>query len=173
MENNISVIIDWLTRGSLAIIGVVVGYFIAKDKYIFQKTYDRKLILITDLYQQIVRLEFELKKYVHFIGAETNQESIAKKIESLNKIKADFQQFQHKFWETEIILDENTITKIEAFLSKYIEITSKLSVSNISQQLGDLNQSFDGWDKSFGLVSSDLVQVKNELKKEFRKTLNK
>ena len=72
MENNVSVIIEWLMRGSIAIIGVVVGYFIAKDKYIFQKTYDRKLNLITDLYQQIVRLEFELKKYVHVIGAETN-----------------------------------------------------------------------------------------------------
>lgn len=160
-------------RGVIAIIGVVAGYYIAKDKYIFQKTYDRKLTLITDLYQQIVRLEFELKKYVHFVGAETSQESIDKKRESLNKIKADFQQFQHKFWEVEIILDESTIKQIESFLSKYIEITSKLSVSNISQQLGDLNQSFDGWDKSFELVSSDLAQIKNELKKEFRKTLGK
>jgi len=91
----------------------------------------------------------------------------------LNKIKTDFQQFQHKFWETEIILDESTIKNIEAFLSKYIEITSKLSAANISQQLGDLIQSFTEWDKSFKLVFSDLLQVKNELKKEFRKTLNK
>lgn len=173
MENNISVIIDWLMGGSISIIGVVVGYFIAKNKYIFQKTYDRKLVLITDLYQQIVRLEFELKKYVHFIGAETKAESIDEKRASLNKIKTDFQQFQHKFWEVEIILDESTIKKIKPFLSKYIEITSKLSVSNISQQLGDLNQSFDGWDKGFELVSSDLVAIKNDLKKEFRKTLNK
>jgi len=173
MENNISVIIEWFMRGSIAIIGVVVGYFIAKDKYIFQKTYDRKLVLITDLYQQVVHLEFELKKYVHFIGAEMNKESIDKKRESLNKIKADFQQFQHKFWEVEIVFDDGTIKKIESFLSKYIEITSELSVSNISQQLGDSNQSFDGWDKSFKLVTFDLAQVKNELKKEFRKTLKK
>lgn len=59
--NEISTIIDWIMRGAISIIGVAVGYFIAKDKYIFQKTYDRKLTLITDLYQQIVRLEFELK----------------------------------------------------------------------------------------------------------------
>lgn len=110
---------------------------------------------------------------MHFVGAETSQESIDKKRESLNKIKTNFQQFQHRFWEVEIILDEDTIKQIESFLSKYIEIISKLSVSNISQQLGDLNQSFDGWDKSFKLVSSDLAQIKNELKKEFRKTLNK
>ncbi len=173
MENNLSVIIDWLIRGSISIIGVFVGYFIAKDKYIFQKTYDRKLVLITDLYQQIVRLEFELKKYVHFIGADMKQESMSERMASLNKIKTDFQQFQHKFWEIEIILDEDTVSKIQAFLSKYIEITSKLSVSNISQQLGDFNKSFDDWDKSFQLVSSELVQIKDELKKEFRKTLNK
>jgi|SRR3989344_3979625 len=173
MENTISIIIDRLMDSSILIIGAVVGYFIAKNKYIFQKTYDRKLTLITDLYQQIVRLEFELKKYVHFVGAEINQDSIDNKREALNKIKADFQQFQHKFWEVEIILDESTIEKIQSFLSKYIGITSKLSVSNISHQLGDLNQSFDKWDESFQLISSELAQVKNELKQEFRKTLNK
>ncbi|MEK7078307.1 MAG: hypothetical protein AAB911_01935 [Patescibacteria group bacterium] len=173
MESDISTIIDWLIRGSISIIGVVIGYFIAKDKYIFQKVYDQKLILITDLYQQIVRLEFELKEYVHFIGANMIQESINKKIESLNKIKTDFQQFQHKFWEIEIVLDDSTIGQIEEFLKKYIEITSKLSRSNIEQQLCARNEAFDSWDESFKLVSSDLVQIKDELKKEFRKTLRK
>ena len=170
-----SIIIDWLMRGSIAIIGVVVGYFIAKDKYIFQKTYDRKLTLITKLYQQIVRLEFELKKYVHFVGAETNQDAIEKKREALNKIKIDFQQFQHKFWEVEIILDESTIEKIQSFLNTYIGITSKLSVSNMVQQSGHSDQSYvyDAWDQSFELVSSDLTKIKNELKKEFRGTLRK
>src|SRR3989344_3856396 len=173
MENNVSVIIEWLMRGSIAIIGVVVGYFIAKDKYIFQKTYDRKLNLITDLYQQIVRLEFALKKYVHFEGAETGQDSIDKKRESLNKIKTDFQQFQHKFWEVEIILDESTIGKIQSFLNTYIAITSKLSVSNRIERSGHSDQSYvyKAQDKSFEMVSSDLAQIKNELKKEFRKTL--
>ena len=175
MESNAGIIIDWLMRGSIALIGAIVGYLIAKDKYIFQKTYDQKLILITDLYQQIVRLEFELKKYVHFIGAETGKDSMDKKKESLNKIKADFQRFQHKFWEVEIILDENTIKEIQSFLNKYIEITSKLSVSNMVQQSDHSNQSYvyDTWDKSFELVSSDLAQIKNGLKKEFRKTLGK
>ena len=67
----------------------------------------------------------------------------------------------------------NSFKKIQSFLSKYIEITSKLSVANISQQLGDYNQSFDKWDESFQLVSSELAQVKSELKREFRKTLRK
>ena len=70
MKSDISLIIDFLMKGSISIIGVVVGYLIAKNKYIFQKTYDQKMILITDLYKQIVSLEFELKKYMHFIGAD-------------------------------------------------------------------------------------------------------
>lgn len=175
MENDISTIIEWLMRGTTAIIGVVAGYYIAKDKYIFQKTYDRKLGLIADLYQQIVRLEFGLKRYVHFEGAETNRDSIDKKRESLNKIKDDFQRFQHKFREVEIILDESTIKKIQSFLNTYIAITSKLTVSNIVQQSDHSDQSYvhDAWNTSFELVSSDLVKIKNELKKEFRKTLKK
>ncbi|MEW6610102.1 MAG: hypothetical protein AB1352_00520 [Patescibacteria group bacterium] len=172
MESNTSIIIDGLMKGAVALLGVVAGYYFAKDKYIFQKTYDRKLDLITDLYQQVVRLEFELKRYVHFEGAEMEQDSIDKKRGALNKIKNDFQQFQHKFWEVEIILDEGTIGKIQSFLSQYIAITSKLTVANMQQQ-GQVCDAFDRWDESFSLVSSELTQVKNELKKEFRKTLKK
>ncbi len=171
MGSDINTIIDFLMKGSISLIGVVVGYFIAKNKYIFQKTYDQKLTLITDLYAQIVRLEFELKKYVHFIGADMTQESIDEKRESLNKIKADFQKFQHKFWEVEIILDDSSVDEIKKFLEKYIEITSKLSKSNIEQQLRAHNEAFDSWDESFKLVSSDTVKIKEELKSEFRNTL--
>lgn len=166
-------IITFLVNGVVAIMGMIAGFYLGTKKYIFEKTYDQKLLCTTDLYRQIVRLEFALKEYVHFIGADMTKESISKKIESLNKIKKDFQQFQHKFWEIEIVLDDDTTIQIEKFLKTYIEITSKLSVSNISQQLGDFNQSFDGWDKSFGLVSSELAKIKNEIKKEFKRTLKK
>jgi len=129
--------------------------------------------LIIDLYKEVVRLEFALKKYVHFIGAETGQDSIERKIEELNNIKRDFQTFQHKFWEVEIILEDSSIEKINKFLQFYISITSKLSVSNISQQLRDNRQSFDNWDKSFQLVSTDLAKIKEELKNEFKQALKK
>lgn len=166
-------IVNWLMGGSVTVIGIIIGYFITKNEYTFQKRYDRKFVLITDLYQQVVRLEFELNKYLQTIGADLKQDSIDKKILALKEIKESFQEFQHKYWETEIILDENTIRKIQPFLTKYIEITSELSTANISQQLGDLNQSFDRWDKSFKSTSSELVPIKEDLKKEFRKTLNK
>lgn len=165
------VAIDYLMKGLLAIIGVIAGYFIANNKYVFQKTYDRKLMCLTDLYGQVVNLEFMLKEYVHFIGADMKKEAINKRIQSLNKIKNDFQKFQHKFWEVEIALDDNSINGIQTFLKKYIEITSKLTVSNINWQLGDFKRSFDDWNNSFELISSDLVEIKNELKKDFRKTI--
>lgn len=173
MVDNLNIIADYLMKGVISLIGVIIGYFIAQNKYIFQKTYDQKLILITELYTQIVRLEFELKKYIHFIGADMTEKSIDEKIKSLNKIKSDFQQFQHKFWEVEIILDDSSINEINTFLKKYIEITSKLSRSNIEQQLRVHDQAFDSWNESFKLASSDLVEIKNGLRKEFRKILRK
>lgn len=165
--------INLLVNGSLALLGVVLGHFVTKHTHIFQRSYERKSDLIIDLYKEVVRLEFALKKYVHFTGAETGQDSIERKIEELNDIKRDFQTFQHKFWEVEIILEDSSIEKINKFLQSYILITSKLSVSNISQQLRDNGQSFDNWDKSFQLVSTDLAKIKEELKSEFKQALKK
>lgn len=162
-----------LINGSLALLGVVLGHFLTKHTYIFQKNYERKSDLVIDLYKEVVRLEFELKKYVHFTGAETGKDSVEKKINELNTIKSNFQSFQHKFWEVEIILEDSTIEKINKFLQTYITITSKLSVSHISQQLGDHRESFDKWDESFKEVSGDLVKIKEDLKKEFRYALKK
>ena len=169
MEITISLLIN----GSLALLGVVLGHFVTKHTHIFQRSYERKSDLIIDLYKKVVRLEFALKKYVHFTGAETGQDSIERKIEELNDIKRDFQTFQHKFWEVEIILEDSSVEKINKFLQSYISITSKLSVSNISQQLRDHGQSFDSWDKSFQLVSTDLAKIKEELKSEFKRALKK
>jgi|GEM_PF-1852342 len=165
--------INLLINGSLALLGVVLGHFVTKHTHIFQKSYERKSDLIIDLYKEVVRLEFALKKYVHFTGAGTGQDSINKKIEELNNIKKDFQIFQHKFWEVEIILEDSSIEKINKFLQSYISITSQLSVSNISQQLQDYKQSFDDWDKSFQSVSTDLTKIKEELKNEFKQALKK
>lgn len=162
-----------LINGSLALLGVVLGHFVTKYTHIFQKNYERKSDLVIDLYKEVVRLEFELKKYVHFTGAETGKDSVEKKINELNTIKNNFQSFQHKFWEVEIILEDSTIEKINKFLQTYITITSKLSVSHISQQLGDHRESFDKWNESFKEVSGDLVKIKEDLKKEFRYALKK
>jgi len=165
------IILDYLMKGSLTIIGIIVGYFIANNKYVFQKTYDQKLAWLVDLYGQIVNLEFMIKEYAHFKGADMQKDSIGERMQSLNKIKEEFQKFQHKFWEVEIILDDNSVKEIEKFLKKYIEIISKLTVSNINLQLGDFKSSFNDWDHGFKLISSDLAGVKNELKKDFKKTL--
>ncbi len=174
MENNCTtIIVDFLMKGSISIIGVIVGYFIAKNKYVFEKTYDRKSILITELYTQIVQLEFELKKYIHFIGADMQADSLEEKIKSFNDLKNKFYEFQHKFWEVEIILDDSSVRKINIFLAKYIEIMAKLSRSHVSQQLRSHDKAFDSWDESFKLFKSDLVEIKSEIKKDFKNNLNK
>lgn len=165
--------INLLINGFLTLFGVALGHYVTKHTHISQKRYERKSDLIIDLYKEVVRLEFALKKYVHFTGAATGQDSINKKIEELDNIKRDFQTFQHKFWEIEIILEDSSIEKINKFLQSYISITSKLSVSNISQQLRERGQSFDNWDESFQLVSTELVKIKEELKNEFKCALKK
>jgi len=169
MDTTISLLIN----GSLTLLGVVLGHFVTKATHIFQRNYERKSDLIVDLYKEVVRLEFALKKYVHITGSKTGQDSMEGKIDELSNIKNDFQKFQHKFWEVEIILEESTVEKINQFLQTYIAITSKLSVSNISQQLRDHGQSFDKWNESFEAVSNDLVKVKEELKKDFKNALKK
>lgn len=166
-------ILDFILNSGFitGIIGVVVGYYVANKRHVFQRLYDKKLVLITNLYKQIVRLEFEIKRYTHFEGA--NSKTDQKKIDSLNKIKDNFQSFQHKFWEIEIVLDNSSVNLINKFLNKYIEITSKLSLSNISYQLRDGKAGFESWDECFKLISSDLVSIKNELKKDFKQVLRK
>lgn len=175
MTSSTKEIITQIIPGFLSLVGVMIGllgsYFIARKRYSFEKIYEQRLICLKDLYEQIVNLEFLIKKYVHFIGADMEKEMINERIKSLNEVKSSFQKFQHRFWREEIILDKNTIETVNNFLTKYIEITSKLTVSNIQHQQRDFKQSFDNWDKSFELVKSDLSQIKNELKKEFRKTL--
>jgi len=175
MASSVEEIITQIIPEFLSFIGVAIGllggYFIARKRYGFEKIYEQRLICLKDLYERVVNLEFLLKKYVHFIGADMEKETMDGRIKSLNEVKSSFQEFQHKFWREEIILDENTTEIINNFLTKYIEITSKLTVSNIQLQQGDLVQSFDNWNNSFKLVKSDLSQVKDEIKKEFRKTL--
>lgn len=166
-SNNFIAIIS----GFFAVIGIFVGYFISTRRYAFEKIYDLKLVCLRDFFKRVVQLKFILDEYLYFIGADTKEGSIDKRIESLNKIKGNFQEFQHKFWEEEIILDEGTADQIDVFLKKYIIITSKLSAANIAIQLRDNEQAFKDWDESFKLASSDLVKIKDILKDEFRRTL--
>jgi len=163
-------LVSLLVNGVLPLVGVWLGYFVTKSSHIFQRSYDRKTDLLIDLYREVVRLEFALKKYVHFTGAETGQDSLDGKIKELNDIKNNFNTFQHKFWEVEIILDDNIVKKINEFREIYISITSKLTVSNIGQQLYVQN---DDWDQSFKLVRTSLAEIKESLKSEFKCALKK
>lgn len=171
MESDLNTVIDFLMKGSISIMGVIVGYFIAKNKYIFQKTYDQKLILVTDLHGKISHLEFELRIYISTIGSDMSEESVDEKIKSFNKIKDCFQQFQQKFWDAEIIFDDSLIKEIKKFSETFIKISSRLSMSIKKQSSRNDDEALNSWNKSFELFSSDLVSIKNKLKEEFRKTL--
>ena len=94
---NMETTINLLINGSLTLFGVALGHYVTKHTHIFQRSYERKSDLIIDPYKEVVRLEFALKKYVHFTGAETGQDSIERKIEELNNIKKTSRLFSTNF----------------------------------------------------------------------------
>jgi len=166
-------IIYFLIISSITIIGVVVGYLFRKQEYASQKIYDRKFEYLLNFYRDINDLIFSVNEYVHFVGADMTKENRQEKIYSMNKIKKSFQQFQHTFWSGEVILDDSTAERINNFLNKYIEITSQLRVSHISQQLRDDETAFRKWDESFQSVNEELPKIKKQIKAEFKESLKR
>lgn len=166
-------VITLLINGAVTIFGGVIGYFIANQNYASQRIYDKKLSLISELYEKIIQLEFEIKKYVHFEGADFNLGSIQEKIDLLKKLKENFQKFQHKFWEIEIFLDDEMSLKINEFLKLYIEITSKLGSSLRSQQQHNSQEAYNSWEESFNKIAIDLLKLKSDLKKDFKGSVKK
>lgn len=152
-------------------IGLFVGFIFGVRKYVLEKVYDKKSEEIIDLYKCVVNLDVNLRKYIVTIGADGSEDSLGEKKKALNKIQGDFFKFQRKFWEAEIILDDQTIQKVNKFIEVFININSKLFVANVCQQQRD--KWFKGWDDSYKLVSKDLIEIREELKKEFKKTLIK
>ena len=173
MESSTKEIITQIFFGILPIIGTViglfVGYLVARKRYAFEKIYEQKLICLKELYKQIVNLEFMIKKH---INSNDNLEKTAnEKMESLNKFKSSFEEFQYKFREMEIMLEEDNVDEIEKLVDVYNKIIPRLTASIFQGQVDKDYQSDENWKSSFELIYSDLVKAKINLKKEFRKTL--
>ena len=173
MANSTQEIITQIIFGILPIIGTVigllVGYFVARKRYAFEKIYEQKLICLKDLYKQIVNLEFMIKRHIN--SNDNSEKTANEKMESLNKFKSDFEEFQHKFREMEIMLEKDNIDKIEKFVDVCNETISKLTTSIFQGQVGKDYQSEENWKSGFELIYSDLAKAKINLKEEIRKTL--
>jgi len=168
-----SLIINSLMNLAVAILGVIAGFYIGNQNYKSQRIYDKKLLYLGELYEKIVKLEFEIKRYAHFEGASSDPNLVEEKNVLLNKLKENFQIFQHRFWEIEIFLDDNIVLKINEFIKLYIDITSKLTSSLVSQRLHSPQEAFDSWEESFKKITSDLSNLKSNLKDNFKKSLVK
>lgn len=162
---------DQVITGLLTIGGTLLGYNLALSRHTFERVYDRKLDCLAKFYKEVVNLEFILRRYVTFTGADHSPESIEKKRSELIEIENKLHKFQFAFWENEIILDDSTAVAVNQFLTKYIEVFSKLLTSARIQKENQNNIAHEYWDKSYDLVFKDLRGIKDALKEDFRKVI--
>lgn len=166
-----------LMQLTINILGILITalltYYFAKQRYTFEKLYDRKLLYIEEIYSKIISLENELKKYIYTTGAEMNAESLDKKRQEINIVQNKLFNLQNFFWEKEIILEEKTTEVIQSFLDCSIETISKLRVSLLSQSNYDPKTSFDYWDKAAQVMKDKFKNAKEQLKKDFKLKIKK
>lgn len=167
MTTEIQIIINVLS----ILLSAYLAYYFTKQRYTFEKLYDKKLNCLEEIYGKVISLEKDLKKYVFTTGAELNKESLLKKREEISPIQDKFFQLQEFFWNKEIILDESSVLAIQSFIDTSIEVLSKLKVSIISQGNNDANTSYEMWDNAFKAIEEKLAKAKSLLKEDFRKKI--
>src|SRR3989339_1804603 len=133
MTPEIQVIINLLS----ILITALLTYYFAKQRYTYEKLYDRKFLYLEEIYGKIISLEKDLKKYIYTIGADMNEGSLLKKQEEISPIQNKFFDLQEFFWKKEIILEESSVAVIQSFIDFSIETLSKLRVSIVSQSIND------------------------------------
>ncbi len=152
-----------------ALISGLVGFYFSQRKYTFEKTYDKKLIALEEIYGKVISLEKDLKKYIHTTGSEMSGESMVRRKEQIAPIQAKFFELQEFFWKKEITLDEDSCSAIQSFVETSIEILAKLQTSIVSTRVLDHNTAYDQWDAAYLLMKDKLQKAKEELKKDFRR----
>ena len=155
----------------IALINILIGYYISNSKHAFKKIYELKLKNVMSLYGCLVKLDDLLNKYVLIDGPIMNKEYKDNKIDSFNDVFKEFNTFRNKYRDMEIIFDEDTNVIINDFINEFVKITAKLAVSNKLQEMEDFNEAVKFFDNAIELLPS-LIKIKDELKKEFKRTLN-
>jgi hypothetical protein len=164
---------DFSAQAAISLLGIiltaVVTYYFSQRKYTFEKTYDRKLAYLEEIYGKVISLEKDLKRYVHTTGAEMSDESLSRRREQIAPIQEKFFELQEYFWKKEITLDESSCAAIQSFIDTSIEIMAKLQTSIVSSRVTDHNTAFDQWDGAYQIMKDKLQVAKGELKKDFRR----
>ena len=58
------------------LITAILTYYFSKQRYTFEKLFDRKSTYLEEIYGRIISLEKDLKKYILTTGAEMKRESL-------------------------------------------------------------------------------------------------
>jgi hypothetical protein len=165
--------IQLIVNALTILITALLTYHFAKQRYTFEKLHDRKLICLEEIYSKIISLETDLNKYIITTGADMNKEVLHKKSETIAPIMNKFFDLQKFFWEKEIILEEKTNISIQLLIDHSIKVLSGLKASIISQSISDPNTAYKQWNNSFQNMESKFAELKKQLKKEFRREIEK
>lgn len=164
MTTEIQIIINVLS----ILLAAYLSYYFTKQRYTYEKLYDRKLIYLEEIYGKIISLEKDLKKYIYTIGADMSKESLLKKQEKILPIQNKFFELQEFFWKKEIILNKSSVLVVQSFIDMSIKTLSKLKTSICSQSINDHKISYEQWNGAFQVMKDEFVKTKDQLKKDFR-----
>lgn len=155
------------------LITAILTYYFAKQRYTFEKLFDRKSVCLEEMYGKIISLEKDLNKYIQTTGSMITKDSLASRQKEIKPIQNKFFELQEYFWKKEIILNESSVTAMQSFIDTSINILSKLQTSIISQSINDYKTSQEQWDSAYRVMKDKLADVKQQLKKDFGKRIKK
>ncbi len=151
----------------------LVTYYFAKQRYVFERLHDRKLVYLEEIYAKIISLEKDLKKYIFTTGGRTDWQSLSIKKEEILPIESKFFDLQDFFRIKEIILTDESASMVQSFLDLSIKTISELKASIVSQSINDPKTSYEQWREAFQMMESKLNESKRQLKEDFKKTIKK
>lgn len=172
MDRELVLIQSLITVAGILITALLTYYF-SKQRYIYEKLYDRKLLYLEEIYGKIISLEKDLNKYLITTSADMGTESLPKKKEELALVLNKFHDLQEFFWKKEIILDESSVSVIQSLIENSIQITSNLKISIISQNINDYKVAFDQQKSAYQVIKDGFSKAKEQLKRDFKTTIKK
>jgi hypothetical protein len=154
-------------------IAALLAYLFGKQRYAFEKLHDRKLVCLEEMYGKIISLEKSLREYTMLIGNDMKESNFLVKRKWLGSVIGKVHELKDFFQEKEIMLSEDTVLVVQAFLDTSSETTSNLQASVISQKLNDAKISNEQWKIAKQIIGEKLKEAKEQLKKEFRSEVRK
>lgn len=165
--------ISILINSIVTLSGVLLAYYFAKRRYFYEKLFDKKLVVLEEIYGKVIFIEENIKKYIYTVGANPTMESLPQKREEILLIQNKLLELRDYFQKKEILLNEDSVSVIKYFIDLSIKVIAELGASIISQNLRDSEIFRNQFNNGRSLMENELSKVKSQLKDDFKKTIKK